>query len=418
MGISRQSRLKQILDLLCEHPLASYTKDQIAERLGIANSSYLQSLLTTLIKEGKVYSQRDFKSPKHVYSPCISNAQDFKEARASTPMYQRSIDWHFDDSHCFLCGISLTENNRTVEHVVPKWLQKKYKLHNQEMRLLNGTFIKYQKLTIPCCKTCNGVYLARLERRIQLAHDSGINAFRKLPPYMVYQWGAKIFYGLLYRELSLYLDRSNPALGKIFTPEELENYSLLHWFLQSIRLPFIFRGFLPWSLFIVRTLDFPDQRNFDYTDSYQHMVFSIRMGEIGLILCLEDGAFQQYEGKEFYEEMNMLSLHPLQFLELVAKAIYYSILQKRTPTFTGAPYPSRTNIPTQVICTGHPRIGQWDDVAYALVLAQVWERYGIPPNDIFHDGGSISLLWDKDGQLLQFDQEMKVVSRYPRNSRI
>ena len=61
----------------------------------------------------------------------------------------------FTYDKCFLCGSDLKSENYSVEHIFPKWLQNKFRLWNQELILLNGTAIKYRRLTIPCCKNCN-----------------------------------------------------------------------------------------------------------------------------------------------------------------------------------------------------------------------------------------------------------------------
>ncbi|MEH6908831.1 hypothetical protein V7008_24635, partial [Neobacillus drentensis] len=57
-----------------------------------------------------------------------------------------------DYKHCFLCGAPLTEENSSDEHVIPSWLQKKHDLWNQQLRLMNHTYISYRYLKIPCCK--------------------------------------------------------------------------------------------------------------------------------------------------------------------------------------------------------------------------------------------------------------------------
>ena len=51
----------------------------------------------------------------------------------------------------------------------------------------------------------------------------------------IFQWSTKILYATRYKELSLLIDRKNPKLGNILSPSELEGYSSLHLFLQSIR---------------------------------------------------------------------------------------------------------------------------------------------------------------------------------------
>lgn len=51
----------------------------------------------------------------------------------------------------------------------------------------------------------------------------------------VYFWLAKIFFGILYKELFLLLDRSEPGGGTIVTPAFLREYSTLRLFLRKVR---------------------------------------------------------------------------------------------------------------------------------------------------------------------------------------
>ena len=61
---------------------------------------------------------------------------------------------------------------------------------------------------------------------------SGFDAFADLGEVTVFQWAAKIRYGLIFKELSLLHDRRDPLAGRITTPELLEEYRQLHYFLQ------------------------------------------------------------------------------------------------------------------------------------------------------------------------------------------
>ena len=73
----------------------------------------------------------------------------------------------FGQHTCFLCSTPLRSKNRTDEHVFPKWLQNRFNLWNQRLDLINLTDIPYRNLTIPCCKTCNGVHLSRSKIRFR-----------------------------------------------------------------------------------------------------------------------------------------------------------------------------------------------------------------------------------------------------------
>lgn len=76
-------------------------------------------------------------------------------------------------NHCFLCGTELHENNRSEEHVYPKWLQNKFNLWTQRLGLLNNTSILYKDLKVPCCKKCNLKMSSELEKPMEQAVSGG-----------------------------------------------------------------------------------------------------------------------------------------------------------------------------------------------------------------------------------------------------
>ena len=86
----------------------------------------------------------------------------------------------FGASTCFLCGCRLGKKNRSDEHVIPKWIQRRFGLTNQELHLLNKTTIPYRQLTIPCCYTCNNALLQPIENRMASAVERGATAVRSM----------------------------------------------------------------------------------------------------------------------------------------------------------------------------------------------------------------------------------------------
>lgn len=141
----------------------------------------------------------------------------------------------FTDDRCFLCGKKL--KTKTAEHVFPKWLLNEYDLWNQKIFLLNGTTINYRQLTIPCCEECNNIYLSKVENQIKKSYFKGFNDFVKVAKLVVYQWIGKIFYGLLFRELSLSLERTDPEKGSITNPDLLKDFKTFHFFYNLLGLP-------------------------------------------------------------------------------------------------------------------------------------------------------------------------------------
>ncbi|EEP55655.1 hypothetical protein [Clostridium butyricum] len=194
----------------------------------------------------------------------------------------------FDSKHCFLCGELLDENNSTVEHIFPKWLQHKHGLWDQTLRLPNGSPIKYKQLIVPCCKKCNNEHLSSMEKSVREALDSGIEKVKELDKTIIYKWVIKIIYCLLFKELSLKEDIKSRDSKMIITPEFLKNYSVMFDYMQSIMGNIKINENIS-SVFIFNVLSNSGndpQRDFFYIDDILHAQFAIRSNEIGIICSL------------------------------------------------------------------------------------------------------------------------------------
>jgi hypothetical protein len=326
----------------------------------------------------------------------------------------------FTYDKCFLCGHELRKN-RTTEHVFPKWLQQKFNLMNKEISLLNRTTITYRKLTIPCCKSCNTFYLSTVEDTIKQYYQKGFSEFTKLDKLLIFQWIAKIFYGLLFKELSLRIERSDPTQGFITDPELLNELRTLHIFLQSVRMPFEFLGFHPWSIFIVETHSYGNTRDFDYHDEIFTLTFSIRMGKIGIIACLEDNGAQEERFYDYFEKFKGIRLHPIQFDELVAKVTYTRHLMNRVPKYIMM-LPKKEGDNVTAISTplqgfsNSPIFDEWKQRDYAAFLTFQWSKYGVQFEDIFKEPDMVlSNLINEDGTVKILDANGNLIKPYRNN---
>jgi len=99
---------------------------------------------------------------------------------------------------CFVCS----QPADSEEHIVPKWLQRRFDLWNQRISLPNGTSMPYRQLTIPACTHCNGTVLSPLEKRIESGSFSDSD---------IWKWANKIHYGLGFKDMFLDWDRKNPG---------------------------------------------------------------------------------------------------------------------------------------------------------------------------------------------------------------
>lgn len=247
------------------------------------------------------------------------------------------FDGHpFDGDHCFLCGVCLKADNRSVEHVFPRWLQDAFDLKDRTITLLNRTRLPYRNLVIPCCKPCNGVHLSQLEIRVREVILDDSRSLDELDDKDLNAWLSKIYIGILWKEMELRFDRRNPDAGPIFPSEMMSNFRMVHFFMQSCRKSMLFHGLnrrFPNSLLRVSCKLVDGYEPFDYLDNPVAHSIGIRMGSKALVGAF-DGGFHDLMFPNFAaEQFDGRTLHPMQFKEVFAKITYKSMLSVRVPFY-------------------------------------------------------------------------------------
>jgi hypothetical protein len=91
------------------------------------------------------------------------------------------------------------------EHIIPRWMQRRYHLGNQTYHLPNATTIRYKHARIPVAERHNTSF-SRIEGRVA----DGVAT----PPEL-YLWALKIHIGLIYKDANLKFDITDPS-GETF----------------------------------------------------------------------------------------------------------------------------------------------------------------------------------------------------------
>lgn len=91
------------------------------------------------------------------------------------------------------------------EHVIPDWLQRRFKLQNAKYKLPNASGLDYRHAKVPANKAYNDMF-GRIESRISQ---------NKFVWEEVYLWLFKIHIGLMYRDTSLRSDVRDPKATMI-----------------------------------------------------------------------------------------------------------------------------------------------------------------------------------------------------------
>ena len=274
----------------------------------------------------------------------------------------------FTGGQCFACGGEPTAGHG--EHIIPRWMQRRFDLFNQSLTLINGTQIPYRQLTIPCCESCNNGFLRNIENRVI--------EFLEKPDFTdtdtratLGRWLCKVFIGLLVKETTLLLDRQDPSKGPILSHDFLEEFRHAQFILQSARKRTVFHslhGPHPFTLYMYRIEQDADFGDFDlYTNLVGHSI-AIRFGPVGVVY-VNDGGLQYEAGRRGPLNLDGRRLHPVQFSEVVAWVHYKATLRDATHLYVSSETPE------------------------GIVVEQVAVR---PFSDVLPDGGDIQIFrpWD------------------------
>lgn len=328
---------------------------------------------------------------------------DFKN---TSPPFRQT----FSENNCFLCGKNILEEF-SDEHVFPKWLQNMYNLWDQTITLLNGSSIQYRYLKVPCCQTCNNNFLSKNEIVIHKGVSEGFEKFINIDEPIIFQWVGKIFYSILYKELTLLFDRSDPKIGTINTDEYLETFNGLHSLLQSARYPTKFEFHYPWSIYIFRIKPFGDNRDFDFGDDSDRGAVKIRMNDIGIIACLLDHGTVKNFLSDWFNSVNGKILHPIQFDELAAIAFYQNSLLNRNPSFVNIIDTNPTK-PKLSVCPlpigGYslkPIFTNWNIDHFLVFFTKFVHKYGYSYSDLVNGDYFCSFTFNPDGSFHQLMSE-------------
>lgn len=306
--------------------------------------------------------------------------------------------------HCFLCWAVLNDQNRTVEHVFPRWMQQDFRLLTQPLTLPNKTWMPYRQVRIPCCQECNNNHLSQLEDEIASSVRAGFDTFtRHVPKLRQFQWLQCLSYKMLYRDMYLLHDRRDPDGRTITSSLDLASLRLSHVFLRSIDKNVVFKDFFPASIYVVRVKTSTDSaRNFDYVDSVPDQCLAIRMNDIGVVAILRDGNLHETCLRaQFPPGLLDREFNPVQFRNLFAKLLYQQMLFTDPLKYAVKPI-GEDSVEIEAVLKeregfGHSYVyGPADQEHHGQVLSQV---IGATVDALRLPDGSIgSLFFDKDGQ--------------------
>jgi hypothetical protein len=291
-------------------------------------------------------------------------------------IYSPFTTFNFSNRNCFLTGQILSSDEEKIQ-VFPPWLMGRYKLHDQPFKLLDESMATYKDLKIPCAAHINETFLEPLEAEIAAAFETGYEAIKNLDELKLFQWAGKLLYGIIFNEVQSGIKLQH-AKGEEFNISQsiIHKFSNLHLMLQSINLPITFEDFKPYSIFLFKVDNNPEE--FGYRDEINTLTFSLRINDFGLIICLQDNGANKIYHKEIVQQIKDETLHPIQFEEFCGRVFYSAYLFNRLPEYQTLIMDDNIYIEAEQLrgISSKPLFDDWINKVYGQVLESFWKNWG------------------------------------------
>ncbi len=238
---------------------------------------------------------------------------------------------------CFLCGCSPNQKKFNQEHVIPKWVLSRFELFSKTITLPNGTDIRYDKYTTPCCEDCNnhlGIVMEKpMSEVVGAGYDAVVDYLSNKNPWAFFVWMNLLFIKthLKDKSLRLHRDRRQPddAISTFYSWAELHH---VHCVARSPYTGCVLNRTALGSFFLFPAESPPGGESFDYVDLYAAQTVLVRLGDIACVCVLNDScAAMNFLHEDFKRISGPLS--PLQLREWMARAALINIKLKRRPRF-------------------------------------------------------------------------------------
>lgn len=316
-------------------------------------------------------------------------------------IYNPFTKFNFSNRYCFLTGHALSSEEEKIQ-VFPQWLMSQYKLEDQPFKMLDESMSTYKDIKIPCSAHINETYLEPLEAEIAAAFDKGYEGVKALDELKLFQWTAKLLYGIIFNEIQSGIKLQH-SKGEEFNISQsiIHKFANLHLMLQSLNLPVTFDEFKPYSIFLFKVDNNPDE--FGYRDEINTLTFSLRIKDFGLILCLQDNGANKNYHQEILEKIEDKVLHPIQFEEFCGRVFYSAYLFNRLPEYNILPVGDDIYVDAMPLrgMSSKPLFDHWVNKIYGQVLESFWKNWGFLLLEIIKDPEKpMSFLFNPDGTLI------------------
>lgn len=218
---------------------------------------------------------------------------------------------------CFVCGSFPHQRKFNDEHIVPRWVLRRFDLFDKEITLPTGERRRYGGYRVPCCEDCNTLLGRTVEDPVsQLLSGDFADVVARLDEAAresLFIWVSLLFLKVHLKDgrIPVHKDR---RLGEARIGEAYD-WSDLHHIHAVARSTFTGARLEPAVIGSLRLFEIENpssEGGYDYIDFSEVQTLAVRIGNIGIVATLNDSGL----GEEAWSERLDLITGPINDLQL------------------------------------------------------------------------------------------------------
>ena len=206
---------------------------------------------------------------------------------------QRFIDEIVMGDACFVCGASPKNKTFNDEHVIPRWILRRFGLFDKQITLPTGERRHYRGYRVPCCVDCNSLLGKTVETPVSQLLDGDYEAVaRRLDEpalRLLFTWLSLLFFKIHLKDRSVRLHK-DPRLG-LEAVGDAYDWGDMHHLHAVARSPYTRASLLPEVIGSLQVYEITGELThdgWDYLDFTFDQTVIVRIGRIGIVATLND----------------------------------------------------------------------------------------------------------------------------------
>jgi hypothetical protein len=232
-----------------------------------------------------------------------------KDGRILLFSCQRFIDDIVAGDDCFICGADPKIKDFNDEHIIPKWILKRFGLFDKEIILPNGDKKKYTNYRVPCCVECNSLLGRNVETPISKLLDGDFaTVSSRLTDEaidLLFVWTTLVFLKTHLKDQAVRIEKDrrkgDAVIGDGYDwPTMHHIHAVARSAYTNARLGVGVVG----SIRLYEIEDDLTTETFDYVDFTLDHTFVVRIGSVGIVATLTDAGAADHAWSERLSVIN------------------------------------------------------------------------------------------------------------------